>query len=355
MQLETTCAYFGGKNAKQLNTELNGPGHGGSSSEAYASWSNVGTSFGDLAEYIKGALARAADAHQGEAADTSRAATLPLVTYADQAREQSHAIRDSISSQGLSRTNAVHNIPEGQDEPKKEGFEVILPSSWTGHGDRMEAYEAENEAAREVMQTYQNETNNVLMSVPSFEEVPSTTYSAKGTTNPESIGNGIPGGAPSVPSVGGSGGGGGGGYGGGTPGGGMNWNGTGGGGGGGGGGGYTPPSPSAPNPGAPVTPIGDGPGAVRPDLVAPSPGGQFPGGNLPPGAGPLPGGGPGGGWGGMPPGGMPPGGMPPGGMPPGGGGPGGPGRGAPRAGQGVPGRNGGTGTQARRALLSRGV
>ncbi|AUS79707.1 hypothetical protein C1701_16715 [Actinoalloteichus sp. AHMU CJ021] len=129
----------------------------------------------------------------------------------------------------MHRSSAVHSIPEGQDEPKKEGFEVILPSNWTGHGDRMEAYEAENDAAREVMQTYQNETNNVLMSVPSFEEVPSTTYSAKGTTNPESIGNGIPGGAPSVPSVGGSGGGGGGGYGGGTPGGGMNWNGTGGG------------------------------------------------------------------------------------------------------------------------------
>ncbi|WP_157163290.1 hypothetical protein, partial [Actinoalloteichus spitiensis] len=230
MHLETTCEHFGGKTAKQLHTEINGEGYGGDQSQASMSWQNIGTTFGDLANFIKGAMARAADAHQGEAAETSRAATLPLVTYTEQAKDQAQSIGQSISTQGMHRNSAVHSIPEGRDEPKKEGFEVILPSNWTGHGDRMEAYEAENEAAREVMQTYQNETNNVLMSVPSFEEVPSTTYSAKGTTNPDSIGNGIPSGAPSVPSVGGSGTGGGTGYSGGTPGGGLNWNGTGGGG-----------------------------------------------------------------------------------------------------------------------------
>ncbi|WP_043510227.1 hypothetical protein, partial [Actinoalloteichus caeruleus] len=69
-------------------------------------------------------------------------ATLPLVTYAEQAKDQAQAIGSGVSSQSTSRNVAVLNIPEGQDEPKKEGFEVILPSSWTGHGDRMEAYEA---------------------------------------------------------------------------------------------------------------------------------------------------------------------------------------------------------------------
>uniref|UniRef100_UPI0004A9FB37 hypothetical protein n=1 Tax=Actinoalloteichus cyanogriseus TaxID=2893586 RepID=UPI0004A9FB37 len=109
MHLETTCETFAGKHAKQLRQDITGEGHGGNSSDVYGEWSDVSIRFAELADHIKTSLARAADAHRGEAADTSRAATLPLVTYAEQAKDQAQAIGSGVSSQSTSRNVAVLN------------------------------------------------------------------------------------------------------------------------------------------------------------------------------------------------------------------------------------------------------
>ncbi|ASO22992.1 hypothetical protein AHOG_26970 [Actinoalloteichus hoggarensis] len=392
--LSTTSASFEGRTARDLKSAVSGAGHGGSFHDSYAQWSNVAITFGDIGDYIDSALSKAAGAHSGAASDASQGAVAPLAEYARQGQAQAEAIRDVMSLQNLEYTTARLDTPDGQESPPpKEGFEWVLPSQWTGHGDRMDAYEAENQAARDAMYAYQNETNARLSSVPLFEEPPEVMYSAKGST-PTDV---SPDGGSVIttpPTGGGPGSGGWGGLPGGSgdggppsPGGGSGLTPPGGGispPGGGGGHGVTPPGghgvtpPGGAAPGISPdhhtpspTPVGPGPGAqVPPGHVGPTPpGGGYgqpgPGGFLPggppspggpggqaggPGGGRLPGGvggpggarvpgGIGGGFGGGPGGGRLPGGFGPGGA--GGFGPGGPGAGG--FGPGGPGAGGMTG------------
>ncbi|AOS61124.1 hypothetical protein [Actinoalloteichus hymeniacidonis] len=282
LNLQTTCLSWEGKDAKTIHSEVMSGVDGRGLQQIASDWRDLGSRYADVGSYVETALQKAQAAHTGAAADASVAAVNPLASYATQAQSQAEGIAGSVDTQLDYRLNAMTSVPEGRDEPSKSGFiENVLPSGWTGHSDRMDAYEAENEEARQVMQGYQTNTNQNLMAVPGFEQPEGANFSlSTGSSNPGT--SSVPGGGGSYsPPSGGYSGPSGGSYapGGGSTGGGGIGGGTGGGGTGGGTGGgvWTPPgTPSTPLPGGggsgPLPSPGPAPG-ISPDFNGPTPGG----------------------------------------------------------------------------------
>ncbi|MBB5906948.1 hypothetical protein [Actinoalloteichus hymeniacidonis] len=177
-RLRTTAASFENRTAYELRNQLDAVGYGGDFGKAWREWVEVAYDFEYIGEYLDAAIKKAAAAHSGLAADASQNAVTPLAEFTRQAKEQALAIGSAVSGQGLSHKVVRRAAPlnPAPGPPAKEGFENVLPSSWTGHGDRVEHYEDENRAARSAMYAYQDASNEQLRSFPVFDPPPAVEY-----------------------------------------------------------------------------------------------------------------------------------------------------------------------------------
>ncbi|APU12196.1 MULTISPECIES: hypothetical protein [Actinoalloteichus] len=160
-------------NAQAISAALNSDPAGASPEDMEVSWKGIADRFLELGQYIESSLSTSNEVHQGVAGEKSRGAVSPLAVYALEADSQARQIASATALQANYQATAKFLTPTGSPEPSKDFLDTVVPGM-TGYTDQRNAYDQENQRAREIMENYQSNTNANLASSRGFEAPPNT-------------------------------------------------------------------------------------------------------------------------------------------------------------------------------------
>ncbi|MGQ0774322.1 MAG: PPE domain-containing protein [Pseudonocardiales bacterium] len=194
----TTCENFGTYSHEQIRHEMYDGMGPNSQGDAMAGWHELAGRLTAVREYVDLAISGVQASQQGAAADAAVGAMVPVGSWVDEAQRLANETRNRIDNQISEFTTARNNVPEVPPEPSGWGWKDIpvIDSFTTSDQEADEAFNAEQERqARAAMISYQNGTNDQVMSVPQFAPPPAGEPDITIPTGNRSTIGGFPGGA----------------------------------------------------------------------------------------------------------------------------------------------------------------
>jgi len=194
----TTCENFGTYSHEQIRHEMYDGWGPNSQGDAMVGWHELAGRLTAVREYVDSAISGLRASQQGAAADAAVGAMIPLGSWVDEAQRLANDTWSRIDNQISEFTTARNNVPAVPPEPSGWGWKDIpvIDSFTTSDQEADEAFNAEQERqARAAMISYQNGTNDQVMSVPQFAPPPTGEPDITIPTGNRSTIGGFPGGA----------------------------------------------------------------------------------------------------------------------------------------------------------------
>lgn len=171
----TTCENFETYSHEQIRHEMYDGSGPNSQGDAMAGWHELAGRLTAVRQYVDSAISGLQASQQGAAADAAAGAMIPLGAWVDEAQRLANETRNLISNQIGEFTTARYSVPEVPPEPRGWGWKDIpgIDGFTTSDQEADEAFNAEQERqARAAMSSYQNGTNEQVLSVPQFAPPP---------------------------------------------------------------------------------------------------------------------------------------------------------------------------------------
>lgn len=172
----TTCVNFHAQSHQQIYNDVvaNAPGSS-DVNRAASDWRTIATDLGPIRDYVERALGGVRASREGAAADAATSAISPLAPWISEAQRVAGQVADRVEEQANYFQTTSANMPEPvkiRDGGWKEW--PIIDAFTTSDQEIDEARAREAEArARELMVSYQNNTNSNLLAMPEFTPPPS--------------------------------------------------------------------------------------------------------------------------------------------------------------------------------------
>jgi len=167
----TICENYGAYSHQQIHHEMYDGAGPSSQGDAMAGWRQLAWRLAAIRSYVESAVSGVQASQQGAATDAAVGAMIPLGTWVDEAQQLADDTRDRIDQQISGFTTARNSIREVPPEPRDGGWKEIpvIDSFTTSDQEVDEAFNAEQaRQAREAMMSYQNGTNERVVTVAQF-------------------------------------------------------------------------------------------------------------------------------------------------------------------------------------------
>lgn len=168
MRLEGTQVNWESKDVNILNDEVFGAA--GSFDPYVESWQRIAGGFAEIGRYVDASLRKASVAHEGAAADAARLVVDSLARYAVEAQQRALTVHAALNEQAGYRMDALTGLPEKMPPPAPAA--LLSPVGMPGGQDyarRAAEFDEQTQKARQVMRTYESNTNANLAALPRFE------------------------------------------------------------------------------------------------------------------------------------------------------------------------------------------